>query len=181
MAAPETPSTSTIPEVVPPERSVLPDRRRHDKVLLAIALFKYFKSAFLLAIAVGALRLLHHEFSQRTVDWVRRVVAEPQHHVLHQLLSRVLNIDDRYLRAISAASFLYAILLAIEGTGLWLERRWGEYFTIVITGSFIPMELFELARRPGILRFAITAVNVAAVVYLVVRIRREKKGLVPRR
>ena len=59
--------------------------------------------------------------------------------------------------------------------------RWGEYFTIIITGSFIPMELYELAHCPGVLRFTITAINVAAVVYLVIRIRREKKGLAPTR
>ncbi|HEX4147543.1 MAG TPA: DUF2127 domain-containing protein, partial [Pirellulales bacterium] len=145
-----------------------------DKILLAIALLKYVKSVFLLCIALGALRLLHHEFSVQTLEWIKHVAAEPQHHVLRELLSRVLNIDDRYLRAISAASFLYAALLAIEGTGLWLERRWGEYFTIIITGSFIPMELYELARHPGLLRFTVTAVNVAAVAYLVVRVRRQQ-------
>ena len=32
-----------------------------------------------------------------------------------------MHIDGHYLREMSEASFLYAILLAVEGTGLWLE------------------------------------------------------------
>ena len=90
-------------------------------------------------------------------------------------LGRAMAIDDHTLRTISAGSFFYATLLAIEGTGLWLERRWGEYFTIIITGSFIPMEVFETVRRPGLLRIAITAINIAAVAYLVARLRRETR------
>jgi len=150
-----------------------PPRRRHNRVLLAIAVFKFVKSALLIAIALGALRLLHHDFSPGTLKWVEHVASDPEHHLLHQLLHRALEVDDRYLRAISAGSFFYAALLAIEGTGLWLERRWGEYFTIIITGWFIPMELFEVGRHPGVLRIAITAINMAAVAYLVVRVRRE--------
>lgn len=152
-----------------------PPPPRHDKVLLAIALFKYVKSALLIAVAFGALKLMHHNFSEATVEWVKRLASDPEHRLLHDLLHRALAIDDHTLRTISAGSFFYATLLAIEGTGLWLERRWGEYFTIIITGSFIPMELFEVVRHPGILRIAITAINVAAVAYLVARLRRETR------
>ncbi|HEY5312532.1 MAG TPA: DUF2127 domain-containing protein, partial [Pirellulales bacterium] len=150
-------------------------RRRHDRVLLAIAVFKYVKSALLIAVALGALKLLHHSFSEATIEWVKRLTSDPEHQVLHDLLHRALAVDDRTLRAISAGSFFYATLLAIEGTGLWLERRWGEYFTIIITSSFIPMELLEVGRRPGVLRIAITTINIAAVAYLVVRLRRENR------
>lgn len=165
-------STAMISEAeLPP--NVPPPPRRHDRVLLAIAVFKYVKSALLIAVALGALKLMHHNFSEATVEWVNRLASAPEHQLLHDLLHRALAIDNHTLRTISAGSFFYAALLAIEGTGLWLERRWGEYFTIIITGSFIPMELFEVGRHPGPVRIAITAINIAAVVYLIVRLRRE--------
>ena len=71
----------------PQIQAVLPASRRHDKVLLAIAVFKYVKMFAFNRHRIGALRLLHHEVPQHTVDWVRRVVAEPQHQALHQVLS----------------------------------------------------------------------------------------------
>lgn len=149
---------------------------RRDKVLLAIALFKFAKSALLVCIAIGAMRLLHGGFSGATIAWLERLASEPEHRVLRKLLEHVLTTDARKLREIRAASLIYAVLLTTEGTGLWLGRRWGEYFTILITGSFIPFELREVIRHPSLGRISLTLVNVAAVVYLVWRVRRERKA-----
>ena len=79
--------------------------------------------------------------------------------------------DTRSLVAISVGSFIYAALLLTEATGLWLRRRWAEYFTIIVTGSFIPLEIYELARRFTGTRLAIIVVNVAIVAYLVRNLR----------
>ena len=34
-----------------------------------------------------------------------------------------------------------------EGIGLYLEKAWGEYLTLAITVSFLPLEIFEIVRR----------------------------------
>jgi uncharacterized membrane protein (DUF2068 family) len=56
--------------------------------------------------------------------------------------------------------------------GLLLRRRWAEYFTVIVTGSFIPLELYELTRRISVIRFVVLAVNVAIVWYLIAVLRR---------
>jgi uncharacterized membrane protein (DUF2068 family) len=63
-------------------------------------------------------------------------------------------------------------LLLTEGTGLLLRQRWAEYFTVVVTGSFIPLELYELARHVTVPRLIVTGINVAIVWYLIVTLRR---------
>jgi len=68
-------------------------------------------------------------------------------------------------------SFVYAAVLLTEAAGLWLGRRWAEYFTIIVTGSFIPLEIYEVSKRFAVSRLAIIAVNVAIVAYLVHRLR----------
>ena len=55
----------------------------------------------------------------------------------------------------------------IEATGLWLMKRWGEYFAVVATGVFLPIEVYELTEKVTVLRILLLAVNVAAVVWLV--------------
>jgi uncharacterized membrane protein (DUF2068 family) len=65
----------------------------------------------------------------------------------------------------------YGALFTVEGFGLWLGKRWGEWLTIVATTSFIPFELYELWKRATFTRAAFLAVNVAIVIYLVWRIR----------
>ena len=41
-------------------------------------------------------------------------------------------------------TFLYALLYLVEGIGLLLKKHWAEYFTVVATGLFIPVEIWEV-------------------------------------
>src|SRR5664280_3050744 len=59
-----------------------------------------------------------------------------------------------------------AALEAIEGVGLWLLKRWGEYFAAVATAIFLPLEVRELIRGVTFTRAGAFAINVAAVIYL---------------
>ena len=51
------------------------------------------------------------------------------------------------LRRIGFAAFCYAGIGIAEGIGLYLEKAWGEYLTLVITASFLPLEIMEILRR----------------------------------
>jgi uncharacterized membrane protein (DUF2068 family) len=61
----------------------------------------------------------------------------------------------------------YAALQLVEGVGLWLLKRWGEYFAAVATSIFLPLEVYELTERITWLRVSALIVNLAAVVYLI--------------
>ena len=89
-------------------------------------------------------------------------------------MAKVLALDARQLRAIGAGTLVYAALLLTEGIGLLLRRRWAEYFTVIVTGSFIPIEVYELTRRLTGTRLALLGVNVAVVWYLIVVLRRPR-------
>jgi uncharacterized membrane protein (DUF2068 family) len=60
----------------------------------------------------------------------------------------------------------YAVLELVEGVGLWLLARWGEYFAVVATAIFLPLEVHELAKGITLTRGLAFVINVAAVVYL---------------
>jgi uncharacterized membrane protein (DUF2068 family) len=59
--------------------------------------------------------------------------------------------------------------------GLLLRKHWAEYFTIISTGLFIPLEVYELARHFTMTKLAVTAINVLIVWYLVARVRSRSK------
>lgn len=63
----------------------------------------------------------------------------------------------------------YAALELVEGVGLWLLKRWGEYFAVVATSIFLPLEVHDLVAK-GITstRMLTFAINVAAVAYLLI-------------
>ncbi len=54
-----------------------------------------------------------------------------------------------------------------EAIGLYLEQAWAEYLTIIITGSFLPWEIFEILRRLTLVRVSLLAVNLLVFFYLV--------------
>ena len=70
------------------------------------------------------------------------------------------------LNIIAAGLFLYGALQLAEGIGLWSLKRWGEYVAVVGTTLFIPLEIYELTDKVTLLRLGAFAVNVAAVLYL---------------
>ena len=74
-----------------------------------------------------------------------------------------------YLTGVAVA--VYTALLAIEGVGLWGGRRWAEYLTFVETGVLVPFEIYELTRTVSYLKVLTLVINVAVVVYLLLRHR----------
>jgi uncharacterized membrane protein (DUF2068 family) len=72
---------------------------------------------------------------------------------------------------VSVGLLLYGLLQLVEGTGLWLLRRWGEYFAAIATSLFIPLEIYELVERVTWIRVGALIINIGAVVYLVYRKR----------
>ena len=73
-------------------------------------------------------------------------------------------------------AFFYGAVFAAEGIGLYLRKHWAEYFTIVTTSLFIPLEVYELARHVTATRIVVGIMNVLIVWYLVLRVRSRKEG-----
>jgi uncharacterized membrane protein (DUF2068 family) len=69
-------------------------------------------------------------------------------------------------------TFFYSALSLTEGTGLLLRKRWAAYLTIISTGAFLPLEVYEVIRVPNWQRIAVLILNVAVVIYLAVEVRR---------
>jgi uncharacterized membrane protein (DUF2068 family) len=146
----------------------------YPRVLYLIAAFKLFKGFALLAVAVGALRLVHRDVAAGVYRWANTFRVDPDNRFVHRLLERFASLNDKKLRALSVGTFLYSALFFTEGAGLLMRKRWAEYFTTIATFSFIPLEIYELARRVTVPRGVVLLLNVAVVVYLVIHLYRDR-------
>jgi uncharacterized membrane protein (DUF2068 family) len=140
--------------------------------LLLIAAFKLFKGLMLLAVGIGALKLMHKDVAVELARWVDLFRVDPGNFFIHRVLAKFSILDDRKLRELSFGTFFYSGLLLTEGVGLGLRKRWAEYFTIVMTTSLIPLEIWELAKGVSWAKIVVLLINVAVVVYLVIELRR---------
>jgi uncharacterized membrane protein (DUF2068 family) len=147
--------------------------RQSSTTLLAIAIFKLFKGVLLLLVGIGALRLLHRDVGEVVFHWVDVLGVDPDNRLIHRLLSRVLTVSPKQLKEASVGTFVYAGLLLTEGTGLWLRKRWAEYFTIITTAGLIPLEVYEIHRHLTAIKIVVLVINAAIVIYLIARVRRK--------
>jgi uncharacterized membrane protein (DUF2068 family) len=88
-------------------------------------------------------------------------------HAAYVLVLRFIGISHSSLLALAAGLFIYGAIEGSEAIGLLMRRRWAEYLVVLATAFFIPLEILELAKRPGILKAATLIINVLVVVYLV--------------
>lgn len=144
----------------------------HGRGLRVIAAFKLLKALALIAVGVGALRLLHKNVAGEVEHWVNVFRVDPHNHYIDLLLSKLSIIDDRRLKELSVGTFVYAGIFLVEGLGLAFRKRWAEYLTILTTASFLPLEVYELVRRLSVSRSLALVVNITIVAYLVYELRR---------
>lgn len=89
------------------------------------------------------------------------------HGLTAALLERLSHLQPHSLSVLAMLAAGYAIVSAVEGVGLWMERRWAEYLTAIVTASFLPFEVHELFARVTFVRAIALVVNITILVYLV--------------
>ncbi len=127
-----------------------------------------------MAVGFGALRFLHHDLAHTLEHVVNALRIDPENHDVHSILAKSLNVTPHQLKELSVGTFIYAALFLTEGTGLLLRKRWAEYFTTISTSLFVPLEVYELVKHVTPLKFVLLLVNIAIVVYLVLRLRKSR-------
>jgi uncharacterized membrane protein (DUF2068 family) len=83
------------------------------------------------------------------------------------LIQQSFTLDSRTLTYLAIGLAVYAVIELAESVGLWLGKRWGEYFAMVATSIFVPYEVYDLTVKVTWLRVAALVVNLLLVIYLV--------------
>src|ERR1700731_2541640 len=151
------------------------EREHTSRGLLVIAAFKLLKGLALLAVGIGAHTLINKDLVALLEHWVNVFRIDPNNQYLHALLERIADLNPHRLMEVSFGTFFYATLLLTEGVGLAMGKRWAEYFTIIATSSFIPLEIYEIFRHTNVTKIVVLLINVAVVWYLVLELRRHKE------
>ena len=153
------------------------EKRSHshgDGVLLVIAVFKFVKGAVLLALAFGALSLLHKDVALEVEHWLDQLRIDPDNEFIGVLLSKLQLVHTKELKEISALGAGYAALFLIEGIGLLFRKRWAEWLTIVATSSLMPFEVYELLKQFAAFRLVALLANAVVVLYLIYLVRQKE-------
>jgi len=144
-------------------------------ILRTIALYKLVKVLLLLALAYGEVRLSDASLTAKLVTWASARPLGLEHKVVTWLLEWFSGLSASRVHALRMVTLAYAAVFSIEGIGLWMRKRWAEWLTVIITGSLIPLELWELLDRPNIGKAAVLIANIAIVIILIWHVRSKTK------
>jgi uncharacterized membrane protein (DUF2068 family) len=150
-----------------PAQGAAPRPEKGSVSLRVIGLFKLTQALLLAALALAALHLIRPTVAARVREWVGDLPYAAQEDLARRAVSWLLGLPSGHAKTLAGGTLLYALLFAVEGMGLLWKRRWAEWLTVVATASFIPLEVWEVSHRPGVIKVLVLLVNVAVVWFLV--------------
>ena len=147
------------------------DPPRSRTVIRLIALERVVRGLLLLIAGGYLVTHLGSDFGRLADRVMRAVELDPRRPFLHRIIAKLHHLHAGTVLATGIAALGYGLLETVEGWGLWRDKLWAEYLTVIATALLIPLELYELVRKPSVVKAAGIAVNVAVIVYLAHRLR----------
>ncbi len=144
-------------------------------ILRLLALERWIRGGLILLLGIAVLQFKSSRVSLRDIFDRDLSAAKPLFNQLGwnatdsgliKATESALNARQSTLTAVAVFLIGYGLLQLVKGVGLWLLKRWGEYFAVVATALFLPLEIYELTEKLTALRIGAFLLNLAAVVYL---------------
>lgn len=139
---------------------------QHRIGLRVIAIYEAIKTVALLLVAAAAFHLDRQQNFERLVQWLEHLSLTDTDDLRWQLVGVLTKLGPSRFVAIGLISLGYAAIFATEGIGLWLRKHWAEWFTVIATGSLIPVEFYEVVTLFGWLKLGVLLGNIVIVIYL---------------
>jgi uncharacterized membrane protein (DUF2068 family) len=160
---------NTAPEI--PRGRMLRDRT----LMRALAVERLLRCVIFLAVAAGVFKVkgsrerLRNAFDQ-DLPYLRPLANQigwnPDNSKIIHTISHAFSLSSSTLTWIAVGLAGYAAIELVEAVGLWLMARWGEYFAVVATSVFLPLEIYELTEKITALRLIALVINIVAVIWL---------------
>jgi uncharacterized membrane protein (DUF2068 family) len=160
---------NTAPEI--PRGRFIRDRT----LMRALAIERAFRCAIFALVAAGVFKVSgSRERLQHALDkdipllkpLADQIGWDPENSKLVHHITQAFSMSSSTLQWIALALAGYALIELVEAVGLWLMARWGEYFAVIATSVFLPLEIYELTEKVTALRLFALAVNIVAVIWL---------------
>src|ERR1700753_2853131 len=160
---------NTAPEI--PRGRFLRDRT----LMRALAIERAFRCVIFLAVAAGVFKVngsrerVRHAFDKDLPllkPLANQIGWNPDNSKIIHTISHAFSLSSSTLTWIAVGLTGYAAIELVEAVGLWLMQRWGDYFAVIATSVFLPLEIYELTEKITALRLIALVINIVAVIWL---------------
>jgi uncharacterized membrane protein (DUF2068 family) len=140
----------------------------HRKGLRTVAILEAAKGVLVMLVAFGFAEIihLHIDLEDTAQNLLAFLQIDPDRRISHALMHAAGRMMDANLLTVLSIALMYSSLRFIESYGLWRQRVWAEWLAIVSGAIYLPLEIYNLVRRPNGVHWVILLINVAIVVYI---------------
>lgn len=144
--------------------------------LRAVAVYEAAKGVLVLLAGFGLLSLLQRDVQQFAEQLVAHLHLNPAKGYPRIFIDAAANLTNSRLWLFAGFALVYAAVRWIEAYGLWLGRRWAEWFAVASGAIYVPAELYEIARGVSVTKLLLLAANVCIVAYLIYVLWRSRRN-----
>ena len=134
--------------------------------LKVVAVYEAAKGVLVLLAGFGLLSLIQQDVQHVAEQLVAHLHLNPAKGYPRIFIDAAANITNARLWLFAAFALLYAAIRFVEAYGLWLKRRWAEWFAVVSGAIYVPAEVYEILRGLTWIKLLLLGVNVCIVAYL---------------
>jgi uncharacterized membrane protein (DUF2068 family) len=146
-------------------------RSRGDRLLPWIAAERTLRAIVLFVVGIALIASPHHDWGKTVGNIARDFGLNPSSNGIEKIIHKLHAISSHRYTVFGIIAIAYGALEAVEGYGLWRQRRWAEYLTVLATALLFIPEIWEIAHKATPLKLGALLVNIAIVAYLILRLR----------
>jgi uncharacterized membrane protein (DUF2068 family) len=155
------------------------DRRHFSKTSVAlrtIAVFEITKAAIVLLLGCGLFHLMHKNLDEVAARVVQALHVNPEGKLSYLFFELASHASDLNLWVLALGTLAYASVRSTEAYGLWREREWAQWFSLLSTALYLPPELYWILRNPSWLNCAVLVINIATFLFMLsLRVNRHSR------
>ena len=143
-----------------------PQFKRRAPTLYVIIGIKLLKGSSFATLALMLYALSDNDLPAEYHRLLHFLHLNPERRFWVDLATQVGRLTEVNVLWAAVGTFIYSLFSLVEGVGLMFRVGWAGWLAIGESSFFIPIEVFELVRRPSWAVAAILALNIFIVWYL---------------
>src|SRR5213594_1041582 len=149
--------------------------KRPAPTFFGIIVFKLIKGSLFLCLAIVLYTLSDNNLPQEYKDFLDQPVIQsifqalrlhPGNKFFTHLAEMIGKVTEANVLWAAAGTLLYSLFSLVEGAGMMFRVSWAGWMAIGESTFFIPIEVYELVKKPSLPVTVILAINIFIVWYL---------------
>lgn len=143
-----------------------PPTKKRAPTLYVIIGIKLLKGLLFVGLAIVAYTLSDNDLPAEYRHLLHLLRLNPERRFFTDLAAQVGKLTEANVLWVAAGTLVYSLFSLVEGIGLMFRVSWACWMAIGESAFFIPIEVYELVRKPSLMVLVILIINIVIVWYL---------------